>query len=174
MAGFGDDVSMSDFAPTPGGEGREAQAAVGHTSDDSVLNVQIPTIPPRTGPAAMGGGGTEGFGAGTVPSNSSKVKPIASVRVMFVVGGVFPAVRWDGVTIELRWHKWCCSTKPRSRFFEFLIFGIPPSTGTRTTVSTTISYSVFIVFVSMVPLENKQTTVQQHSSRRTDTPRPAP
>lgn len=79
MAGFGDDVSMSDFAPIPGAEGQETQAAVGHTSDDSVLNVQIPTIPPRAGTAAMGGGGTEGFGAGAVPSNSSKVNTIVPV-----------------------------------------------------------------------------------------------
>lgn len=79
MAGFGDDVSMSDFAPNSGGEVQETQTGVGHTSDNSVLNVQIPTIPPRSGPAAMGAGGTEGFGAGAVSSNSSKVTAFVSV-----------------------------------------------------------------------------------------------
>ena len=47
MAGFGEDVSMADFRPTQQDE--DPDAGVGHTSDDSVLNVQIAAaVPPRT------------------------------------------------------------------------------------------------------------------------------
>lgn len=58
MAGFGEDVSMVDFRPSQ--EDEDIDTAAGHTSDGSVLNVQIapavasPTEPSLDGAAAGG------------------------------------------------------------------------------------------------------------------------
>lgn len=86
MAGFGDDVSMSDFTP-PQGEGKEHedqdqhqeeddanQEGAGHTSDASVLNVGMP--PPRD---AFAGG----FGPGMVDAERERVR-INSVLTLAV------------------------------------------------------------------------------------------
>lgn len=58
MAGFGEDVPMVDFRPTQ--EDEDLDTGAGHTSDGSVLNVQIapavasPTEPTLDGAAAGG------------------------------------------------------------------------------------------------------------------------
>lgn len=58
MAGFGEDVSMVDFRPSQ--EDEDLDTGAGHTSDGSVLNVQIapavasPTEPSFDGAAAGG------------------------------------------------------------------------------------------------------------------------
>lgn len=80
MAGFGEDVSMGEFDPPQAENGASNagdEAGVGHTSDGSVLNVQVPT--PRSDTAAGAGisvGGVAsdgGFGAGAPPTRTSKV-----------------------------------------------------------------------------------------------------
>lgn len=62
MASFGEDVSMDDFRPLQIGESTDTGA--GHTSDGSVLNVQIPSTTPRSGdPTSVAGAGVS-VGAG--------------------------------------------------------------------------------------------------------------
>lgn len=67
MAGFGDDVSMSDFRPIhvddKGHNGQEGEEGRNHTSDASVLNVGLP---PRD---TFGGA----FGQATVNAERDKV-----------------------------------------------------------------------------------------------------
>lgn len=79
MAAFGEDVSMGDFRPpqAESGEG-DPEAVAGHTSDGSVLNVQIPTMTPRgdnSGAAAAGAGlaSAVAFGAGTRSARNTTV-----------------------------------------------------------------------------------------------------
>lgn len=92
MASFGDDVSMGDFRPPQGDNGDrsnpEAAAAgaglAGHTSDGSVLNVQIPAITPRSnalGVGAAGAGGASGgaFGSGSPSGRETKVLLVSVV-----------------------------------------------------------------------------------------------
>ncbi|CAM9229310.1 unnamed protein product [Ectocarpus sp. 13 AM-2016] len=98
MASFGDDVSMGDFRPPQGDNGDSNPAAAagaglaGHTSDGSVLNVQIPAITPRTnalGVGAAGAGGASGaFGSaspsarGTKPLSQSQIHRASVARAI--------------------------------------------------------------------------------------------
>lgn len=81
MAAFGEDVSMGDFRP-PQAENSEGdpEAVVGHTSDGSVLNVQIPTMTPRSDNSGAGAGGAGGasavpFGVGARSARTTTVMP---------------------------------------------------------------------------------------------------
>lgn len=83
MAAFGEDVSMGDFRPpqTENGDSSsnpEAKDGAGHTSDGSVLNVQIPTPRNDTAGTGISGGGVASagaFGAGAPPQRGAKVWP---------------------------------------------------------------------------------------------------
>lgn len=90
MASFGDDVSMGDFRPPQGDtsdsnpEAAAGAGLAGHTSDGSVLNVQIPAITPRTnalGIGAAGAGGASGgaFGSGSPSARETKVLLVSVV-----------------------------------------------------------------------------------------------
>lgn len=84
MASFGEDVSMDDFRPPQANE--NAEGGAGHTSDGSVLNVQIPAIAPRSEPAMMGvgGAGAGAFGPGVVSSRRDKVLRVLPADVCLV------------------------------------------------------------------------------------------
>lgn len=74
MASFGEDVSMGDFRMiNPDGTPEDV---AGHTSDGSVLNVQIPTGGNPRSDAATGAGTAAvgpAFGEEAVPARSGQV-----------------------------------------------------------------------------------------------------
>ncbi|CAM9922432.1 unnamed protein product [Scytosiphon promiscuus] len=84
MAAFGEDVSMGDFRPPQPEHGDgDPEAVAGHTSDGSVLNVQIPTMTPRgdnsgAGAGVAGGPSAAVFGAGARPARTSTKPPSQS------------------------------------------------------------------------------------------------
>ena len=90
MASFGEDVSMGDFRMiNPDGTPEDG---AGHTSDGSVLNVQIPTGGnPRSDAATGAGTAAAGpaFGAEAGPSRSGQV-PCSSSRKPFCVNPARP------------------------------------------------------------------------------------
>lgn len=87
MASFGDDVSMGDFRPPQGdnGDSNPETAAgaglAGHTSDGSVLNVQIPAITPRSNALGVGAAGAGGASGGDFGSASPSAR---ETKVLFV------------------------------------------------------------------------------------------
>lgn len=82
MAAFGEDVSMGDFRPpqaenVDSSSNPEAKDGAGHTSDGSVLNVQIPTPRNDTAGTGISGGGVASagaFGAAATPPRGAKVR----------------------------------------------------------------------------------------------------